>query len=69
MLHEEPGDDLLPLLLEICEDYLAHASPIGHREVDAVLRARDITGGPGWLIDMLALTRRRLQDGAQTHAH
>jgi hypothetical protein len=30
--------------------------------------ARDITGGPGWLIDMLALTRRRLQSGTQTQA-
>ncbi|GAA2530925.1 hypothetical protein [Winogradskya humida] len=68
MQPEEP-DDLLPLLLEICEDYFAHAGPIGHREVDALLRARDITGGPGWLIDMLALTRRRLQDGTQTLAH
>ena len=65
----EPDDVLLPLLLEICEDYFANAGPIGHREVDALLRARDITGGPGWLIDMLALTRRRLQGGTQTHAH
>ncbi|WP_236050292.1 hypothetical protein [Paractinoplanes ovalisporus] len=66
---EEPGDDLLPLLLEICEDYFAHAGPIEHRELDTLLRARDITGGPGWLIDMLALTRQRLQGGPQTHAH
>jgi hypothetical protein len=28
------------------------------------LRAHDITGGPGWLIDMLALTRMRLQTDA-----
>lgn len=65
----EPDNDLLPLLLEVCEDYFAHAGPIGHREVDALLRARDITGGQGWLIDMLALTRLRLQGGTQTHAH
>jgi len=65
----EGPDDLLPLLLEICEDYFAHAGPIGHREIDDLLRARSITGGPGWLIDMLALTRRRLQGGTQTHAH
>jgi hypothetical protein len=68
----QPGqsdDELLPLLLEICEDYLAGLSPAGRRELDAVLQARDITGGPGWLIDMLALTRRRLQGGTQTHAH
>jgi hypothetical protein len=25
------------------------------------VRAHDITGGPGWLIDVLALTRLRLQ--------
>jgi hypothetical protein len=67
----QPGeldDGLLPLLLEIREDYFAQAGPIGHHEVDTLLRSRDITGGPGWLIDMLALTRRRLQSGAQTHA-
>nr|WP_221382959.1 hypothetical protein [Actinoplanes polyasparticus] len=64
----EPDDDLLPLLLEICEDYFA-GSPAGRRELDALLRTRDITGGPGWLIDMLALTRRRLQGGTQTQAH
>jgi hypothetical protein len=28
------------------------------------LRGHDITGGPGWLIDMLALTRMRLQTDA-----
>ena len=64
-----PGDDRLPLLLEICEDYFAHIGPNGHYEVDALLRGHDITGGPGWLIDMLALTRRRLQGGTQTPAH
>jgi len=40
------------------------ASPAVHRELDAVLRAHDVTGGPGWLIDMLALTRLRLQTSA-----
>jgi hypothetical protein len=69
MQPDEPGDDLLPLLLEICEDCFAHADSAGHREVDALLLARNITGGPGWLIDMLALTRRRFQGGTQTHAH
>jgi hypothetical protein len=62
---DEPDEALLPLLLEICEDYFA-GSPTGRRELDALLRARDITGGPGWLIDMLALTRRRLHSGAET---
>ena len=65
----EPNDELLPLLLEICEDYFTGAGLAGYRELDAVLQAHDITGGPGWLIDMLALTRRRLQGGTQTHAH
>ena len=67
MQPEELSDDLLPLLLEICEDYIAHAGPARHREIDALLLARNITGGPCWLIDMLALTRLRLQGGAQTH--
>ena len=63
------GDDRLPLLLEICEDYFAHIGPNGYYEVNALLRGHDITGGPGWLIDMLALTRRRLQGGTRTPAH
>ncbi|MEV6695507.1 hypothetical protein AB0M35_28980 [Micromonospora sp. NPDC051196] len=54
--------DLLPLLLEICEDFLAHTGPATHHEVDILLRARGITGGPGWLIDILGLTRLHLQD-------
>jgi hypothetical protein len=54
--------DLLQLLLQICEDFLANAAPATHHEVDTLLRARGITGGPGWLIDMLGLTRLRLQD-------
>lgn len=65
----EPNDDPLPLLLEICEDYFAGTSAASRQELDAFLQARDITGGPGWLIDMLALTRRRLQGGTETHTH
>ena len=57
----EPDDDLLPTILEICEDFFAHASTGVHRELDTLLRAHDISGGPGWLIDMLALARLRLQ--------
>jgi hypothetical protein len=68
-MQPEQPDDLLPVLLEICEAYFAHTDPMSHRELDAILLARDITGGPGWLIDMLALTRRRLQGGTETHAH
>ena len=56
-------DDLLPTSLGICEVFLAHASPAVHRELDTVLRAHEISGGPGWLIDMLALIRLRLQTG------
>jgi hypothetical protein len=61
---DQPYDDLLPLLLGICEDFFTGAGPAVHHEVDAVLQARDITGGPGWLIDMLALTRQRLETPA-----
>jgi hypothetical protein len=48
-------------LLHICEDYFRHAGPGTHAELDAVLRRHHITGGPGWLIDMLGLTLLRLQ--------
>ena len=41
----EPNDDLLPLLLEICEDYFAGAGAAGRHELDALLHARAITGG------------------------
>jgi hypothetical protein len=57
----EPNDDLLPLLPGICEDFFASTSPAVRSDVDAQLRARGISGGPGWLIDMLALTRQRLE--------
>ncbi len=38
-------------------------------ELDALLRTKNITGGPGWLIDMLALTRQRLRGGTETQTH
>jgi hypothetical protein len=57
-------DDPLPMILGICADFFASTSPAVHRELDAVLRAHDVTGGPGWLIDMLAFTRLRLQTAA-----
>ena len=61
MTIEETGHgDLLPLLLEICEDFFAHTSPAIRDELDQLLRAHGITGGPGWLIDMLGLMRVRL---------
>ncbi|MEW2444773.1 hypothetical protein [Micromonospora marina] len=56
------GDQLLQLLLQICEDFLANTGPATRHEVDTLLRTRGITGGPGWLIDMLGLTRLRLQN-------
>lgn len=40
------------------------AGPAVHRELDAVLPVHGVTGGPGWLIDMLALPRLRLQTAA-----
>jgi hypothetical protein len=58
---EHDHDQLLAHLLEICEDFLGRASHATRDEVDAYLRTRSITGGPGWLIDMLGLTRLRLQ--------
>ena len=54
-------DQLLQQLLEICEDFFRHTNPATHTEVDTILRAHGITGGPGWLIDMLGLTSLRLQ--------
>ena len=51
----------LQQLLQICEDYFRHADPATHTDLDAVLRRHHVTGGPGWLIDMLALTLHRLQ--------
>lgn len=53
--------DQLLELLEICEEFLGRTSPGTHNEVDTLLRERGITGGPGWLIDMLGLARLRLQ--------
>ena len=37
---DEPNDDLLPLLLGICEDFFTGAGPAIHREVDALLQGR-----------------------------
>jgi hypothetical protein len=58
---EHDHDNLLPLLLKICEDFLNHTSPATRSELDTLLCERGITGGPSWLIDMLALTRMQLQ--------
>jgi hypothetical protein len=65
----ETDDELLPLLLRICEDFFTSTSPATRRELDALLDARGITGGPGWLIDMLALTRLRLEARPNTTGH
>ncbi|MFC7530209.1 hypothetical protein [Actinoplanes sp. GCM10030250] len=63
------GPPLPHLFQRVTHHRLQVIPPDRVRELDAVLQAHDITGGPGWLIDMLALTRRRLQGGTQTHAH
>ena len=55
------SDELLHTLLEICEEFLGHTSAATRNELDTLLLARGIYGGPGWLIDMLGLTRLRLQ--------
>jgi hypothetical protein len=41
-----PGDDRLPLLLEICEDYLAPIGPNGYYEVDAFSAATTSPAAP-----------------------
>jgi hypothetical protein len=64
---ESDHDDLLHLLLEICEDFFAHTSSTTRDELDTVLLARDVTGGLSWLIDMLALTRRCLLNVGREH--
>lgn len=53
-------DDLLPLLLEVCEELISHGGPATHEEIDQRIRAHGFTGGPGWLVSMLAFTRHRL---------
>lgn len=58
---ETDQDDLLPLLLEICETFFGRTNTATRSELDALLIKHGITGGPGWMIDMLALTRLRLQ--------
>lgn len=60
------GNLLLQLLLQICEDFFANAGPATHHEVDILLRTHGVTGGRGWLIDMLGLTRLRLQNPTPT---
>ena len=51
----------LEQLLKVCEQFFGHAGPATCHEVDTLLQAHGIYGGPGWLIDMLALARYRLQ--------
>lgn len=60
-----PSHDQLRDLLEICEDFFVQMHPAAGEELDRLLRARGVTGGPGWLIDMLGLTRLQLE--AQRH--
>ena len=59
--HIPQDHEQLQLLLEICETFFRHTNPATRDEIDRLLRQRGITGGPGWLIDMLGLTRLRLQ--------
>jgi hypothetical protein len=62
----QPGHDQLSELLHICEDFFRNAGPATLTELDTILRERGITGGPGWLIDMLGLTRPHLQHQHET---
>ena len=57
----KPSLDQMPQLLHVCEDFFRNAGPATLAELDTVLREHSITGGPGWLIDTLGLTRYRLQ--------
>jgi hypothetical protein len=54
-------DQDLEQLLEICEQFFSHAGPATRHELDTLLRAHGIHGGPGWLVDMLAFARYRLR--------
>jgi hypothetical protein len=63
---EPTQHDRLIELLQLCEDFIAHASPATHAELDAFLRGRDNHGGPAYLIDMLAFTHDQL---SHQHQH
>ncbi|MBM2623371.1 hypothetical protein JIG36_48540 [Actinoplanes sp. LDG1-06] len=60
----ELNDDLMLTILEICEKFLASTTPTVRQELDMILHLTEITGGSGWLIRMLVLTRMRLPDAA-----
>ena len=62
-------EQLLAVVLEVCEEFFAGAGPAIHREVDVLLLARGISGGPGWLIDMLALSRVGLPSSSIQDEH
>jgi hypothetical protein len=53
----QPGHDHLSELLHICEDFFRNADPATLAKLDTILREHGITGGPGWPIDILGLTR------------
>ena len=62
---EPTHSDRLIELLQLCEDFIAHASPNTYAELDTFLRARDNHAGPACLIDMLAFTRHQLSHQQQ----
>lgn len=43
-------------LLELCEEFFRHASPIVHTELRQVLTERGHPGGLGWFLDTLGFT-------------
>jgi len=51
-------------LLEITDAFLRRHLPAIADDLDALLRERDITGGPSWLIDMAGLTALHLRRAA-----
>ena len=60
--------DQIAELLEITEQFLRTHLQTVHRDLDELLLHRGITGGPGWLIDVLGATGFGLRAAASTPA-
>ncbi|WP_433294501.1 hypothetical protein ACQP2F_33270 [Actinoplanes sp. CA-030573] len=58
---EEPDDELLPMILGVCEDFFAMPAQPSTTSSARSSAPETSAAVPGWLIDMLALTRLRLQ--------
>ena len=49
-------DQITTELLELCEQFLRHASPIVHTELSQFLAEHGQHGGLGWFLDALGFT-------------